>query len=424
MNHSRSLAIGCLIVYALCLSCKKNQPAPHPPIVLDSFQISLNFPYSQYGLSIDPLKQYELIISETGGRVVLDTVTPYNTPVIVWLKTNQKLLDVTTVRKWATTNDYLVHSYKAIDLTGWVNIPENDSVQLPTGGTAAPAPVTGLLTYTHINVPYGSYYNVLAGGRADIRQTNDINAYATYNASPGDYAYLIFPDLGLYNIHRIVGAGDSVDLSKPDTTVRVSLSRPAAYTTSGFSLAGYPDPGDLSHLVNLAYYNRDGSLITDASALVYPGKKGFKKYYFSYYVSGGVNNSFASVNLPYIDTIPASLPVPDPGWYSVSLTKDTAVSVDFTIHKPTYYDVTAHLGYIQFTLTAPGDSALLHPVPFFLALKSKLLAGQNLRAMQMDNINIVTDAEPGYQAYWAGHTHIYQFGKTPGSANAIFQRHF
>lgn len=389
-----------------------------------SLHINLNFPSSQYGLSIDPLKQYELIVSEGGGKVLLDTVTPYNSPIIAWLKTNQTLLDITTVRKWATTNNYLIHSYKAIDLTAWVNIPENDSVQLLSGGTAAPPPVTGIMTYMHVNVPYGSYYNVLAGGRADTRQTNNSIIYGVYNASPGDYAYLIFPTLGLYNIHRITGASDTVDLSKPDTAVRVKFNKPAVYTTSGFSIAGYPDPGDLSHTVNLTYYTGAGTPLPDATDLLYPGKKGFKKYFFSFYVSDGVNNNNADVNLPYADTIPADLPIPDPGWYTVSLTKDTTVSTDFKSHKPTYYDITSNVGDIRFTLTAPGDSTLLHPVKFFLALKSKLLGNQDISKMQMDLINIVTDAEPGYQAYWIKHTNIYQAWKEPGSAYTTFQRHF
>ena len=423
MHHLRPLAIICLLLTAFILSCKKDHPATTAHVQLDSLHINLNFPSSQIGLNQDPLKAYELIISEAGGKVLLDSIMRYNTPILAWIKTNQTLLDITTVRAWASTNSFLIHSYKAIDLTAWVNIPGNDSVQFPSGGVSAPPAITGISTYTHVSVPLGTYYNVLAYGRANDGQVYNNVIYSDYSAPVGEYAYLIFPTLGLYNIHRITGLPDTVDLSKPDSCVSVSFSKSAIYTTAGFSLAGYPDTGDLSHTVNLTYYTQAGTPLTDATSLFYPGTKGFKKYLFSYYLSDGNNNNYASVNLPYIDSIPTNLAIPDPASYNFSLTNDTAVSTNFT-HKPTYYEVTSHLGYAQFTLTAPGDSALLHPVAFYRALKSRFLGIQNFSMMQMDNINIVTDAQPEYQAYWVGHTQIYQAWKEPGSAYTTFQRHF
>jgi hypothetical protein len=426
MNYTRTLALSFLILSAFILGCKKDHsPAPAPvPVKLDSLHINLIPPTKLNGLATDPYNNYELIISEAGGKVLMDTITPYNTPIITWLKTNQKLLDITMVRKWATTGSYLIHSYKAIDLTAWQNIPENDSVQLPTGGTPLPPPVLGITTYTNVNVPMGSYYNVLNSDGADAGQAWNRIMYSRYNTFPGDYAYLIFPTLGLYNIHIITGAGDMVDLSNPDTAVWVPFNKPAAYSTSGFNIAGYPDPADLSHLVNLTYFSANGYSITDATGIFYPGKKYFKKYSFSYYVSDGTNNNSSSVSLPYVDTIPDNPPVPDPSWYTISLNQDTTVSVDFKTHKPTYYDVTSHVGDIQFRLTAPGDSTMLRPVDFYIALKSKLLGNQDLSMMKMDQISIVTDAEPNYQTYWSKRTGIYQVWKEPASANSTFQSHF
>ena len=423
MHHTRPLAIICLLLTIFILSCKKDHPATPAPLLLDSLHINLNFPSSQSGLNQDPLKAYELIISEAGGKVLLDSIMSYNTSIITWLKTNQTLLDITTVRGWATTNSYLIHSYKAIDLTTWVNIPGNDSVQIPSGITPDPPSTTGIISYTHVSVPLGTYYNVLAYGRGNIGQAYNNVIYSDYSAPIGEYAYLIFPTLGLYNLHRITGLLDTTDLSKPDSCTSVSFSKSAIYTTAGFNLAGYPDTGNLAHTVNLTYYSPAGTPLTDATSLLYPGTKGFKKYLFSYYVSDGNNNIYASVNLPYIDSIPANLAIPDPASYNFSLTKDTAISTNFT-HKPTYYEVTSHLGSAQFTLTAPADSALLHPVAFYRGLRSRFLGPQNFSLMQMDIMNIMTDAQPDYRAYWVGHTQIYQAWKAPGSAYSTFQRHF
>jgi hypothetical protein len=325
------------------------------------------------------------------------------------------------------TANYTVHAYKGIDLTGWINMPDNDSMQLPTGLPVLPPPVTGLMTYTHVNVPLGSYYNVLAGGTGVSGQDYGYYGtllYGSYNASPGDYTYLIFPELGWYNIHRITSARDTVDFSVPGIATRVPLTKPAFYQRIGFSLAGYADSNDLSHTVNLTYFTGAGTPVPDITEVVYPGKGGFQKYSFSYYVSADANLTFASVNLPYIDAIPANLPIPDPSWYTTTLKSDTGVQANFTSHAPTYYDVTSHIGYTQFRMTAPGDTTLLYPVAFYRRLKSKLLAGVNLSAMQFDNISIVTDAEPDYNAYWAKHSLITPIWTKPPSANTLFQRHF
>lgn len=424
MEYTKPLAIIFLILSYLVVGCKKDHSSAPIPVKLDSLHINLNLPASRIGQQIDPLNIYELIISESGGKVLLDTVTPYNSPIITWLKTNQKLLDITTVKKWATTGSYLIHAYKAIDLTAWVNIPDNDSVQLPSGGTPNPPAVLGITTYTNVNVPMGSYYNVLNSYGSDAGLAYNRIMYSRYNTFPGDYAYLIFPTLGLYNIHIITGNGGMVDFSNPDTAVWVPFNKPAYYSTSRFNISGYKDPSDLSRLINLTYYSANGDQISDASGMFYPGKKYFKKYSFSYYVSDGTNNNSAGISLPYVDTIPNNPPVPDPSWYNVSLAKDTTVSVDFKTHKPTYYDVTAHVGDIQFRLTVPGDSTILRPVGFFIALKSQLLNNQNLSKMNLDQISIVSDAEPNYQAYWSKRTAIYQAWKTPGSAYSTFVSHF
>jgi hypothetical protein len=428
MHYSRPLSGSFFLLIVIFFSCKKDHTPPPPPVIVyDSQHISLNFPASQIYQQSNPYpsySSYELIISETGGRVVLDTITSFNAPVVTWLKTNQSLLDVTTVRNWATTGAYLIHSYKAIDLSGWVNIPDNDSAQPLSGGTTLPPPVTGLMTYAHVNVPYGSYYNVLAGGRADVRQSNGTAfMWGGYNASPGDYAYLIFPTLGLFNVHRIVGSTDTVDLSRPDTCATVTFNRSSLYKTSGFTIAGYPDSTDLLHTVQLTYYSALGAAINDAGNMVYPGKKSFQKYTFSYFVSDGVNNNYASVNLPFVDRIPDVVSAPDPSWYTISLSSDTVVTTNFTGHTPTYYNVTTHMGSNQFTLTVRGDSTLVRPVDFYASLNSKWLAGQNYHTMVMDNIYLLTDEEPDYQIYWKKHTSIYK-EFTPGSANMTYQRHF
>jgi hypothetical protein len=367
-----------------------------------------------------------MIISEAAGKVLVDTVTPYNTPLVTWLKTNQKLLDITIIRLWATTDNYLIHAYKAIDLTRWVNIPDNDSIQFPAGGTAPPPTVMGILTYQHANVPFASYYDVLADGIANTGEATSSVVYGRFTASPGDYAYLIFPTLGLYDLHRIVGINDTVDFSTPGVAVNVPVNVPSIYTESSFIISGYPDTTHLAETVDLTYFSENQGTITDATSFFYPGANGFKKYNFSFYAADAGGDHAASLNMLYTDTVPANLSVPDPAWYTISLTTDTAVSVNFGTHPPTYYNVTSNVGSAQFTLTAPGDSTLLYPIRFYRALGSKYLGSLNINTMQMEDAYLYTDTQPDYQVYWVEHTTIFQ-AFTPGPAYPTFstyQQHF
>jgi hypothetical protein len=164
--------------------------------------------------------------------------------------------------------------------------------------------------------------------------------------------------------------------------------------------------------------------LTNVPSLYYPGKKGFKKYTFSYYASDNGNVNFTSVNLPYIDTIPNNLTIPDPASYTISKTTDTAVSIKYNTATPTYYEIATSIGAVQFIMTAPGDSTGLHPVSFYRALNSKLLGNLSYSSMQFTYVHFVADAQPDYQTYWAAHSQIYQAWKTPPSANVSYQRHF
>ena len=360
MARLRSLATGLFLLLITLISCNKHHDGmPAPSIPLDSFQVNLNYPLSSIGTTSATPQQYELIISEGSGRIVMDTILYYNAPLLTWLKTKQKLLDVTLVSGTAVSG-YGVHAYKAIE---------------------------------------------------------------QFNAPIGFYAYLIFPDLGLYNLHKITSTTDMVDLSNPDVATSVPLNTPSSYSTSGFEISGYPDTNDLSHAMVLTYADRNGQAITNATNIFYPGKKGFKKYDFALYGQSSDLVNFASNNLYWLDTIPNNLSLPDPSWYTISQTTDTAISTKFNSTKATFYNIQATLGYNQFVLTAPADSNMLYPIAFFRSLNSRLLKNIDLSKMQLNTVYIWNDAEPNYGQYWINHTTIYQAWKTPMESYSTFQHH-
>ena len=109
-----SQALPILSIVFLSLSCNRtlNRPTPTPA---GSIAINLTYPESNpaYG------KQIELIISEPGGAILMDSMIPVNTPIVTTLHTTQKLVDVTTVVNDSSAATIFVTTWQAIDPTGW-----------------------------------------------------------------------------------------------------------------------------------------------------------------------------------------------------------------------------------------------------------------------------------------------------------------
>jgi hypothetical protein len=99
----------------LAVSCKKSespQSTAQPPT--GKLSIALSYPYS----STQPAQDFELIISEPGGKVLLDTIAPENTTIEATLQTNAMLVDVTTLAQDADTN-LTVMTYKGVNPASW-----------------------------------------------------------------------------------------------------------------------------------------------------------------------------------------------------------------------------------------------------------------------------------------------------------------
>jgi hypothetical protein len=90
----------------------------------------------------------ELIVSDSGGKVLVDTVFPNNGTFSATLHTNDTLVDVTTISTvggFGAQPDYFVFTYKVVNLARWQTV-------LPGGYEAPigplPAYITANLTYT------------------------------------------------------------------------------------------------------------------------------------------------------------------------------------------------------------------------------------------------------------------------------------
>src|ERR1700722_8215271 len=95
MKNTFSLCLWrCTLAMGL-IACHKdhNTPTPTPTVtpILGKMTINTSYPDSSKTLS-----NVELIITEPGGKPLLDTVVPVNTPITAPLSTDAKLVKPTT----------------------------------------------------------------------------------------------------------------------------------------------------------------------------------------------------------------------------------------------------------------------------------------------------------------------------------------
>ncbi len=251
MNLNTRTILGLSLLLFCLFACKKNN---------DTHPSSGGTPTGT--LSISPSLGYgiELIISETGGKVLMDTMVTNNSTILAILHTNDTLVDVTgidTIGGDGEPTAYIISTYKAVNIARWQTAGPGDYV-VPLG--RLPQPTTANLTYINapsIQVPPTGdpyFFNSLLFSDAPINASVQTASYTggayytpgkinyQYNQYGNDIDYILFEASGQYNFHTHVTNNDTVDLTEMETGATVKFSRPAEYSTIGYcNLVGYWD---------------------------------------------------------------------------------------------------------------------------------------------------------------------------------------
>ncbi|HLZ88181.1 MAG TPA: hypothetical protein VKQ52_13095, partial [Puia sp.] len=263
MPHTKPLSV-LLILALFVLSCKKdpvvsgnNPTQPHDttvaPVPTPKLHMSLSYLIRKHTIDSTWRTNYELYISEAGGKLLLDTMMDYNRTITADLSTGAKFLDVTVIYSsypMGATPQFFVHTYKTVDLAQWKNLPLSDSVPgqvypFVTGtatmqleNVAAPTP---FLWQFMCNDDPGPTFLPSSGPYFDPQGISySSNLTVSYPWEQDDYAYIAFPYNGLYKLHKIGGQNDTADLSQLDTAKTVSFNWPAQYDIMPV-LFGYMD---------------------------------------------------------------------------------------------------------------------------------------------------------------------------------------
>lgn len=390
--------------YALVLalltgySCQKNNTTtstPTGPLNVPDQDIALNLTYSE---TIDTNKndQWEIIVSEPAGKLLLDTVCSVNTKITANLHTNSYVVNLTCVSYTSLFDDYSVVSYRNVNPRNWTYLPYPYNVGV-MGDTLPQSirttyythpPALGTFESTDFNDILVSDYTWALGlaGVANY-QPGD----ATYqpgglltvtNFTHADNpVYTLFPQLGLYNFHIPPTTGnDTVDLTHMDTAVMVNYALPSsAYSLSNRSLNGYADTTDLNK--SMILFSTSGTLGQYPVDLEYPAT-GVQAYWLNLQATSTANDYIQYIG--YGPKIPSSIPWLSAADYTLQSDLQDSFAVSFG-PKPTFYNTTWNSGKINFVLYSAPDGTTLHPYTWLTHLGSKLLKSQSIPSITLES---------------------------------------
>ena len=289
-----SVAILCLVLSSCSKSGSKPNTQPTDTTTVGTMNINCSIPFNG--------PQTELIVSEPGGKILLDTIaTNGSSPIVAALKTNDTLVDVTYIEP-ATTAAPLANAvtFKSINLSRLSSLGINDYKDY-FNYHLGNIPQSQIIYY---NVPsQPNFYNYSGGIYFTNYPNNEPNGSGadptdhsievTYQNYNGNYAYMLFPQAGLYNLHLQQNTVDSVDCSHLDTAVQLTFSRPVPFTEISISstLWGILDTTDLSRAIGFTDYTQTSTKSgVDYEYAPLPMQKYEMDYYANYSNSDMVTN--------------------------------------------------------------------------------------------------------------------------------------
>lgn len=394
MNFWKFLILSGIVV-CLQLSCSKPQgpePPPPPPPPPNGVNINISYPLPGAAAGIN----YELIITEPGGKKLLDTIVGVNVSVAARLITDSKLVDLTTILYDPSSDTYKAITYKSID-PGYLksSVGLNYSL-MPQAKPTTPANIY----YAHppanaLNSPFQPPFLFNDAAKTSGLTSTFTNASLSINypRQNGNYAYLLFPHLGLYNLSLPKSDRDTVDLSEMDTVTKIKFNIPAAYNLSSCSLLGVFDTTDLSKSVSL-YDEVTRAADADLEVPKIPVQK------FQLTVNANYNYGMDWLSFySYSDTIPTEPIFIDGLSYNLTSTANDHFAVEFLDFKPSYYMTQWNSGKLRWQLFSSPDSIVGSPVTLFQSFNSKLLEGRSVADFKLGTFLFEVVDQMNYKTY-------------------------
>ncbi len=398
----------CLFTVIIFSACSKDQtvapvtpPPPKTDPVLPVRTINLNVTYPTQTAT----GTFELIVSEPGGKVLLDSIAAVNVPVITSVQTSASLVDFTYILDQGNVSSpytrYLVYVYKGVNPSNWTKL---NSTLYPISYPLSSGPTTPsrifIPDYPGNAVPDGNISNSFVFDNCNFNfytslsynpSNNTFNLY--YDRYAGHPVYFSLTHLGLYKLYTPTKDLDTLDVFQMDTLSTTTFTRKFPFTINyqvGNSFHGIPDTTDLS--TSISFSNFIQPVAPAQGDLQYP-KTPMQKYEIELSATDNNNDGLSYYGL--VSTIPTDLNLPDASSFS-EVSKE-ADNISFLFKNPSSTtSCQTNLGnsMVGATIWSSPDSTTLHPLTLLTNLKSKMLNGVPLGDIIPKNFEFLNI--PGY----------------------------
>jgi len=340
---------------------------------------------------------YELIVTDSNGKFLLDTILPVNQRITVKLSSNETKFNMTTI-ELSSGQYYNVRTYYQVNPGQWNINQRFIQVHQPAATSPTQGPYIFYKDVPDVDstlLPFPFY----TGGNSGVYHRYDQTLRMDYNAPDPYHSYVSIPSLGLYQFHKTLTSHDTVSLARMDTLL--SITYPKNFDVSPYNtreLIGYTKKDDYSTYTRLwddqyDYWNTYGDF-------VYPSK-GVEQYLVRYNVLDDNLQSHYSQVLS--DKMPASIEFLDDSYVNVVNKDPNNFEIAFPKSAPSVYGL-----YFASTITdslswqvlLPSTKTNLKGTNKLVDLKkSKLLKTFDFSSVQLLGVQLTKADNYSYYDY-------------------------
>lgn len=378
------LLIGTLLG---CDSDQETTPAPTPE-PLKTFNFSF-----RYDTHSDEVKDFELILSNTDGEVLLDTLIAFNTNHSLRLKSGDTKYNLTTVIFDQLIDTYWMKTYIKVNPDKW-------HLQYYIISTEPVEKEMADITYINFPDNTGFHFKTIGntnsnGGHSSALFKNILTISGYNRLLPTDLAYIVAPDQGKYMLTEVTSKQTTVNFSEAGNTVKRNYNRPANVTEFRSHLYGFTKEGDPNTWIQLyspIFKERE------EYDLQFP-PTGFEAFnlQISYTDAGGYEHAYTY----NAKEVPSEVELSPTSDFSVSKSGFDDFMIAFTKDKPSIYQINWALEdsdfYARWSISSSPDETSFKPKALLEGLKSKMLEGRNLSLFKLLSVSSRKDKDSNYQ---------------------------
>jgi hypothetical protein len=354
------------------------------------------FPFTfQYDPARENIQEYELIVTQQDGKILLDTLVSVKTAHALKVKTQDDKVNLTTIYKDPVYYNHILKTYLQVNPDKWNVV---DFVEHPASTDA-----TESATVIYENIPYVS--NAKFDFKSHENRSYSMHYFSAYDqlkvsfnrVMPNDMAYLLHVTAGKYIFTPISDQLTHVDFSQAGSTLTHTFNKPEGITSFSTLLYGILKAGDYAKSMKLyesrLYPSENYDLQYPTThieefdlALNYTDAKGFKHSY----------NHIAK-------TIPTQMQLEAGADFEVASSSFDNFRLTFGSEKPTsltsFWISRTEEGNMFWHVHASPDASTFNPRALLEKLNSRYINNTYLDGFQIWTIQSNKAKDLTYQTY-------------------------